>query len=71
MDSYTVKAPFFFLLRCFDPIYAHLLQFTHFFVVHKMSQFTRFGSQKNCILGCEPKKQNFQPCIWVPVGGEV
>ena len=30
MDSYTVRAPIFYF-RCFDAIYAHLLQFTHFF----------------------------------------
>ena len=51
-------------------IYALLLQFRKFnhlraFVaMQEMSRFTRFGSQKKLwILGSEPKKQNFQPCL--------
>ena len=31
MDSYTIRAPISFNFHCFDAIYAHLLQFTHFF----------------------------------------
>ena len=60
MDSYTIRAPIIF-------IFTALMQFMHiccnsrtFFMVHEMSRFTRFGSQKkNCNLGFRAKKTEF------------
>ena len=59
MDSYTVRAPIFV-------IFTALMQFMHiccnsrtFFVVHGMSRFTRFGSQKKMNLGLRAKKTEF------------
>ena len=64
MDSYTIRAPIFF-------IFAASMQFMHiccnsrtFFVVHEMSRFMRFGSQKKIESWvASQKKQNSQPCI--------
>ena len=56
MNSYTARAPFIF-------IFTALMQFMHiccnsrtFFVLHEMSRFTRFGSQKKLNLGLRAKK---------------
>ena len=47
MDSHTVRAPIFSNFHCFDAIYAHLLQFTHFFCGARNVEIYAFWEPKN------------------------
>jgi len=63
MDSYTVGDPIFLIFTTLMQFMHICLQFTHFFLWCTKSRDLRvLGAKKNWILGCEPKKQNFQPC---------